>query len=473
MHHGRVPDRRLRCKPGILAPPLSTGPWCPLKTATRIWQGVSVWPLILFLGLAACAFQTWAAEPPITSYETGSQAFAAGDYEAALKAFLEARAQGLDSPKLDYNLGVTYYKLSRYEEARKAFLASARGADMAPLAHYNLGLVALKEEKHEEARTWFARTLEESDNPKLQSLASAMIEQMDQTVQHAPPSRWSGFISGSAGFDSNVTLVSDSETIVSSDKNDQFLDFFAYGKARFAADGTRSNNLEASLYILKYLELSDFDTSSARLGGSMERKWHGWQMNSGLHYVNTRLDNEGYTQSGIFSLRGRRKLHDNHLLGFRYEYSYIDDLDRRFAFLQGWRQKTEAESTWLHTNNRLKLSYQLELNNRRDIDTSRYISFSPTRHRFRLRSEFQLDPQAEGSIDLRYRYSRYNDPTELTDGTHQIRRESRYQVVLSLTQNLKRGRSFTTEYRYIHNTSNFRIYDYNQHLLTVNMAWPW
>ena len=444
-----------------------------LKTAASKWRHKAACLFILWGALAVIAPLAWADSPPSTIYGKGSQAFEAGNYETALKAFLQARAEGLDRPKLDYNLGVTYFKLARYEEARKAFLASAAAERMAPLAHYNLGLVALKQEKRREARQWFEKSLAESDNPKLQTLASAMISQMDEVTRQAPPSGWSGFISGSAGFDSNVTLVSDSETIVSSDKNDQFLDFFAYGKARFAKNRNHSNNFEASLYILKYMELSDFDTSSARLGGSLERKWKSWQLKSGLHYVNTRLDNEGYTHSGLLNMRGLRKLHDNHLLGLRYEFSYIDDLDTRFNFLQGWRQKTEVESTWLLRNKRFKLTYQLELNNRRDIDTSRYISFSPTRHRFRLRSEFQLDPQAEGTIDLRYRYSRYNDATDLADGSHQTRRESRYQVVLSISQNLKRGRTFSTEYRYIHNTSNFRIYDYNQHLLTVNLSWPW
>lgn len=429
---------------------------------------------VLCYGLAAVApHQAWAAGPPPAVYEEGSKAFAAGDYETALKAFLQARAQGLDTPKLDYNLGVTYFRLARYDEAREAFLASARTEEMTPLAHYNLGLVALKQKQRTEARTWFEKTLAESDNPKLQTLANAMLSQMDETTRQAPPSRWSGFISGSAGFDSNVTLVSDSETIVSSDKNDRFMDFFAYGKARFAEDRSHANNLEASLYILKYMELSDFDTSSARLGGSLDRKWRAWQLSSGLHYVNTRLDNKGYTQSGLFNMRGIRKLRDNHLLGLRYEYSVIDDLDKRFAFLQGWRQKAEAESIWLLGNKRFRLSYQMELNNRRDIDAVRYVSFSPTRHRFRLRSEFQLDPQATAVIDLRYRYSRYNDSTELADGTHQTRRESRYQVALSIIQNLQRGGTFSTEYRYIHNTSNFRIYDYNQHLLTINLSWPW
>ncbi len=443
-----------------------------MKTPFSAWRPLAAC-LILGCGLVFTGPRAWADTQSPSPYETGSRAFSAGHYDDALKAFLEARTQGFSSPKLDYNLGVTYYKLARYAEARKAFLASARNPDMAPLAHYNLGLVALKQEKRPEARAWFERTLEESDNPKLRTLASSMLDQMDAEVHPAPIPRWSGFISGSAGFDSNVTLVSDSETIVSSDKNDQFFDFFAYGKARFAADGPRSNNLEASLYILKYMKLSDFDTSSARLGGSLERKWGSWQTNSGLHYLNTRLNNQGYTQSGVFSLRGRRKLHDNHLLGLRYEYSYIDDLDRRFAFLQGWRQKAEAESTWVLSGKRLRMSYQLELNDRQDIDAARFISFSPTRHRFRLRGEFRLDSLAEAAIDLRYRYSRYNDPTELADGSHLTRRESRYQVVLSLTQNLRRKRAFTTEYRYIHNTSNFRIYDYNQHLLTVNLAWPW
>ena len=183
--------------------------------------------------------------------------------------------------------------------------------------------------------------------------------------------------------------------------------------------------------------------------------------------------NEGYTQHGSASIRARRKLQDNHQLGLRYEYSYISDLDRQYSFLKGWRQKAMLESIWLFKNNRIQFSYQLELNNRRDITSPRTISFSPTRNSFRIRSDFQLDPQADASIDLRYRYSQYNDPTELANGSDKTRRESRYQIAFGITQNLKKGRAFSTEYRYIHNTSNFRFYDYNQHLFTINFLWPW
>ncbi len=435
--------------------------------------------LLTLFSLAAVSLNTPANDTLPDVYQDGSRAFNAGDYETALAAFLKARAQGIDTASLHYNLGVTYFKLERYEEARGAFLASAESDEMAPLAHYNLGLVALKQGQKEDARHWFQKTLADTQNPKLQRMASTMlaplIDANTGTASQAspPPPIWSGFVSGGGGFDSNVTLLSDSETIISTEKNDQFIDFFASANARLPGNKNYTSNLDASLYMVKYAELSTFDTSSLRLGGSLDHSLKKWQLNSGLHYFNTRLDNKGYTQRSSASIRARRKLQDNHRLGLRYEYSYIDDLDRQFSFLRGWRQKAMIESMWLFRNKRIQFSYQLELNDRRDITSPRFTSFSPTRNSFRVRGDFQLDPQADASIDLRYRYSQYNDPTELADGSDKTRRESRYQVAVSITQNLKKGRAFSAEYRYIHNTSNFRFYDYNQHLFTINLLWPW
>jgi len=185
----------------------------------------------------------------LDTYHRGGKAFNAGHYDTALQAFLEARRQGMKQSSLDYNLGVTYYKLTRFAEARKAFLAAARTSKMAPLAHYNLGLVALKQQQRNAARRWFQRTLAESDNPRLRHLADAMLarsESHDNKQRQLPP--WWGFINAGGGYDSNVTLRSDSETLVTSDQNDYFLNLFGYGAKRVAGTRDHGFSVDGSLF---------------------------------------------------------------------------------------------------------------------------------------------------------------------------------------------------------------------------------
>jgi len=430
---------------------------------------------VLLCLLALCYCAALLADAALDAYHRGSKAFKAGHYEAALQAFLEARRQGISQNSLDYNLGVTYYKLARFPEARRAFLAAARTSKMAPLAHYNLGLVALKQQQRNAARRWFQRTLAESDNPRLRHLADAMLtrsESHDNKLRQLPP--WWGFITTGGGYDSNVTLQSDSETLVTSDQNDYFLNLFGYGAKRVAGTRDHGFSVDGSLYFLDYADLNAFDTTSFRAGGSLNHRRGRWRLNSGLHYVYTLLDKDKYTQTASLDFRAKTYLSRDQLLRLRYEVSFVDDLDKRFSFLDGWRHKARASSTWYLDNNlRLLLSYQLELNNREDLDTPRFISFSPTRHTLRLQGVAHFNPRYEAAADFRYRYSRYNDATVRVDGTDKTRKESRYRATLNFTRHLRRGWDISAEYRYTNNSSNFRRDDYHRHESSISLLIPW
>ena len=423
---------------------------------------------------ALCYGATAQAETALDAYQRGNKAFNAGRYEAALEAFLDARRQGMNRPSLDYNLGVTYYRLSRFPKARESFLMAAKTRKMSPLAHYNLGLVALKEQHKKMAQRWFQRTLAESDNPRLYRLAETQLSRVyDRKAlpRRLPP--WWGFVTASGGYDSNVTLKSDSETLRTSDQNDYFLNLFAYGAKRIA--GTRSHglSLDGSLYFIDYTDLNAFDITSLRAGGSLNHRHGRWHLNSGLHYVYTLLDKNKYTQTGSLDFHAKTRLNPDQLLRLRYEVSFVDDLDKHFSFLDGWRHKARASSTWYLDHWRLLMSYQLEYNKREDLDTPRFTSFSPTRHTLRLQGLAHFSTRYEAKADLRYRYSHYNDATVQANGTDKTRKESRYRVTLDFTRHLTRGWDLTAEYRFTTNLSNFRRNDYHRHESMISLLIPW
>ncbi len=413
-------------------------------------------------------------QPPLQIYEQGNAAFRSGNYPAALSSYLAARRAGLEKNTLTYNIGVTYYKLARYEEARETFRDLLDDAEMAPLAYYNLGLVSLKLGDAQSARRWFHLTIRESDSAKLRTAAEAMVARLDERKPAARPSRWSGFVTLGGGYDSNVTLRSDSETIVTSEQTDYFGEFFAYGQARISGNRNRGISLEGSLYLLNYEQLNAYNTSSLRLGGSLARRLNHWRVSGSLHYVHTLLDQDGYTRSAALGLRARRRLDRDLHLRLRYEIAYIEDLDTRIAYLQGWRHKSNASAVWrLDDKKRLILSYQLELNDREDLDGTRFVSYSPTRHTLRVRGRYKFSPRYTAALDLRYRYSRYNDPTELASGGTETREENRTRATLSFSHNLRHGMVVSAEYRYTANASNFRRYDYHREEIMLNLLWPW
>ena len=70
----------------------------------------------------------------------GNKLFASGDYEGALKKYMEAREAEPANPLLFYNIGTCQYKLGNYEEAKKELESAVRMPDknLSSKAAYNL-----------------------------------------------------------------------------------------------------------------------------------------------------------------------------------------------------------------------------------------------------------------------------------------------------------------------------------------------
>lgn len=70
----------------------------------------------------------------------GNKLFAAGDFESALKKYMEAREAEPANPMLFYNIGTCQYKLGNFEEAKKELESAMRMPDkkLASKAAYNL-----------------------------------------------------------------------------------------------------------------------------------------------------------------------------------------------------------------------------------------------------------------------------------------------------------------------------------------------
>lgn len=70
----------------------------------------------------------------------GNKLFAAGDFEGALKKYMEAREAEPANPMLFYNIGTCQYKLGNFEEAKKELESAMRMPDkkLASKAAYNL-----------------------------------------------------------------------------------------------------------------------------------------------------------------------------------------------------------------------------------------------------------------------------------------------------------------------------------------------
>ncbi|NPC84637.1 tetratricopeptide repeat protein [Pyxidicoccus fallax] len=119
------------------------------------------WGLVVSLALPS---PVWAAGPLERDHplvQQGREAYAAGNYEEALKAFEAAKKERPNDPAVDFNRADALAKLGRIPEAREAFqgVTESNRPDLRQKAWYNLGNLHATTGDRQEALKAYRRAL--------------------------------------------------------------------------------------------------------------------------------------------------------------------------------------------------------------------------------------------------------------------------------------------------------------------------
>jgi tetratricopeptide (TPR) repeat protein len=398
--------------------------------------------------------------------ERGVKAFRAGDYRAALQSFLDARQAGLDIPGLRYNLGVTYYRLQRYSEAEHEFRGLASDSEWAPLAHYNLGLTAQRMGRQRQAIEHFEQAHRITTDPNLGELAATALERLGA----APPPRTNAVVSLAGGHDSNVALSPDAATTEISHRSDFFAETLAAASHRLAGDTARSSYAYGGLVLRKYRDLHQFDVTGLRAGLGYDTDSVRLQTDVRGYFDAVYIGGHRFGQTAAVDVRARRRLDAGGDLRGRYQLGYIAG-GAGFGYLDGWEQRFTADAGFALASALLRLGYQLELNNRRDLQQeAEFFSSSPTRHSLFATAALRNVSGWQAAAHGEYRVSRYNDPNRLNGGTLEVRRkDDRYGFALRANRRLAAPWRAFVDYSYYRNDSNLNSYDYSRYQLMVGI----
>jgi tetratricopeptide (TPR) repeat protein len=424
--------------------------------------------LVVLVSLVLCVATgrpARAATPGAQAFEQGVQAFRAGNYQGALQSFLDARQAGLDTPGLRYDLGATYYRLGRYAEAEREFEALARDPEWAPLAHYNLGLTAQRMGRERQAAEHFEQARRATTDRNLRALAATALERLGRSP---PAPRTSAVVSLAGGYDSNVTLSQDAATVGASHQSDSFVETLAAASHRLTENTARGWVAHGGLVVRRYRDLDRFDLAGLRGGLSYETDSGGLQTSAGGYFDTVYIGGNRLEQVAMVDAQVRSRLDAGGELRGRYQLGRIAG-GGGFEYLDGWQQRLSADAGFALGSAFLRVGYQLELNNRRDLQQgAEFFSASPTRHSLlatvALRELGGWQTEARGE----YRVSRYRDP-DRQNGLEVTRKDHRYGFALRGSRPLSVLWRAFVDTSYYRDDSNLDTYDYSRYQLMVGI----
>ena len=401
-------------------------------------------------------------------FAQGVGAFKNGNFDLAVIYFQQARAAGLDPPTLYFNLGASLYKLGRYAQAEEAFRQCARDPLWASLANYNAGLAAYQRGQHVAAADYFKHASRTGDSDEVRGLALAMLERVDPAASREPR----GTLSVNAGYNDNVILSADSQTLSTSGESDYFSEALATATGWWGKNA-RTLRWDASLYDLRYRELSDTNITSVTLGVSTPSRIASWYTSVGAQWEYVLRDGQHFQQIGSLRLTGIRDRPNRGDLRLNVQVSAIDALDSDFAFLDGSHQEIEASIGQRVGGGQTRFGLGIERNDRADLAiANEFFSFSPLRYRvsfagsWPVRGYWRLQPSAS------YTRSRYADAEQRAGGLVATREDDERRFTLRTTYRLTEFWRLFGEYTYTDNRSNFPEFSYSQRIVSLGASRP-
>lgn len=417
------------------------------------------WGCVLGMSLLAPAVATAATGGQL--FARGVDAFKRSDFESAVRYFREARSAGVDLPTLYYNLGASLYKLGRFAEAERAFRTCAHDPAWAALGYYNAGLSSYRHGQRTVAAGYFDRAWRIADNDDLRALALTMLERTN------PPAarRARGAITLNVGYNDNVTLTADSQTLQTTSEADNFSEILANATGRWDKDTLRWN---ASLYDLRYATLHDNNITSIALGVGKPLQIAPWHTDLSARWEYALRDGHQFQEITALRFDAVRDRPDRGDLHFDVKLSAVDTLDRNFAFLDGSRQQIDISLGQRLAKGRTRFGVALERSDRADLATANeFFSFSRVRYglwfagRWPLNGYWQLEPMVS------YARSRYADPDRRASGVVATREDKERQLSLRTTYKLAAAWRMHGELSYIRNDSNFTEFSYSQRAVWI------
>lgn len=380
-------------------------------------------------------------------FAQGRAAFERQDFAAALAAFEAALAAHMSGPAIHFNIGVAAYKAQRYDRAHQAFEETARTPTMAALAHYNLGLVAKAQGDEQAAHRYFELVLAETQDQRLRTLAQASLGPSPEAAPESHPV-WAAFASTGLGYDDNVALVANGQSLGVSRESDTYFDGLFAGSVQLGEQW----RLDADVGLLRYAELNDFDQATLGTGARYRFDDEDWRTDVGGQFALTYMDGDEFEQRHSLYVQTNRTLSNLWTMRARYRVSKVEG-GGGYSGLDGWRHEAALRFTYTSLTWTANATYLFDLG---DFASA---SLSATRHQVLFDARKFVTPVWTVRSTLSVRQSEYEDES--------IGTENRFEVGLGAERAIDDRWSVILRYLYTDNDADAPELDYERSRIQI------
>jgi hypothetical protein len=384
-------------------------------------------------------------------WQSGRDAFAAGDFAAALEFFTHARDMGMDGPAVHYNIGVSQYELGNFSAARETFAQIAnRFPQMRGLAAYNVGLAERRLDNPAAAQRRFVEAWHQSADPKVRALAAAQLKELGRVQR----SGWHAAASINAGHDDNVALRDSAGLPAGVSTESPMVDLFATINAPLP--GGHGLSVDGGLYAVYYPDAPDFDQAELRAGFTHLADLARWRIRSGLYAVAGTLGGSSFNEELNADIRLTHFTSDTVSVEIRLRYDDIRAASTAFTGIDGSRSRLELRYRWQRMPHYLVVRAGLEDNDRMDAGVS------PTRRGLQASYYVRLSGTWELETMAGFRQSDYDDILV-------PRREDRTWLAIGGGYDLGQNWRFNVRYQYSDNDSSDPAFSYDRNQVTIGI----
>ena len=387
------------------------------------------------------------AADPDTAWASGSEAFAAGRFDEALRHFEDARDSGLGGPAVHYNIAVSQYSMGDYGAARRTFQLIARQyPSMRGLAEYNVGLTERRLGNPDAAQRQFIAAYRHSNDEKVRALAVSQLTELERDTR----SDWYGLVGVQVGHDDNVALRDSLGLPAGVSAESPTADLLATLRGPLPG----GLELDGSLYAVTYSDADEFDQVELRVGALYTIDRGDWRHRGGLYGVAGTIGGSSFNREANLDLRSTRYLGDDAAFELRLRYDEIKSAQLVFDGVEGSRSRLDLRYRWNGVGHSLAVRLGLEENDRLDANAS------PSRQRVQADYGYQINDRWELESLVSLRTSDYDDLS--------LRRtEDLFSAALRVVYETETAWQFSSSYQYSKNDSSDPMYSYDRNLLTV------